>query len=240
MKKATPSYMVYGELGITPLSVDINTRIVSFWAKLINDFDKNKLSSTVYNIMFNLHKDNEIKSQWIDNVKCLLCSLGFSGIWDTQSFLNTKWIVAATKQKSLDLYIQKWFSTIENTSNSNTYKLFKTKFERSHYINLLPRTLCLKYIRFRTRNHRLPVETGRWRSVPLSDRTCNHCNKDLGDEYHYLLTCEYFKNERIKFIKPIYYRRPNVLKFQQLMNTTSIKELRNVCHFIDILDKHVR
>ena len=35
LKKSTPSYMLYGELGIMPLEVDIHTRIISFWSKLI-------------------------------------------------------------------------------------------------------------------------------------------------------------------------------------------------------------
>ena len=31
LKKSTPSYMLYGELGVMPLEIDIHTRIISFW-----------------------------------------------------------------------------------------------------------------------------------------------------------------------------------------------------------------
>ena len=98
----------------------------------------------------------------------------------------------------------------------------------------------MKYVRFRTRNHKFPVETGRWRGISVSDRKCNYCDTDLGDEFHYLLTYQYFKDERKKYIKSYYYIRPNILKFQQLMNITPLKELRKLCYFIDILDKNVR
>ena len=133
--------MVHGELGITPLKVDISTRIVSFWSKLVNNIENSKLSSLSYNILFALHNTKKIKSQWIETVKDLLCELGFSGIWITQSFLNSKWLIAATKQKAIDLYIQNWYSIIEASSNSNAYKVFKTKFEQNTCVKLLPSTL---------------------------------------------------------------------------------------------------
>ena len=170
IKKSTPSCMVYGELGITPLKVDISTRIVSFWSKLVNNIEYSKLSSLIYSILFVLYNAKQIKSQWIENVKDLLCEFGFSGIWITQSFLNSKWLIAATKQKAIDLYIQNWHSIIEASSNCNSYKVFKTKFEQNPCINLLPSTLCMKYIRFRTRNHKFPIETGRWSNICIRQK----------------------------------------------------------------------
>ena len=54
LKKSTPSNMIYGELGITPLYLDIQTRIVSFWSELL-DTDSDKLSCSVYQIMLAMH-----------------------------------------------------------------------------------------------------------------------------------------------------------------------------------------
>lgn len=236
LKQSTPSYMIYGELGIMPLLTDINARIISFWTRLIENIENHdKLSSEIYNIIYELYITKNIKSNWIDNIKNVLCSLGFSGIWYSQSFFNSKWLINATKQKIKDQFIQNWMSSLEITSSSNFYKLFKSKFERSAYISRLPTLKCKKLIRFCTRNHRLPVEQGRWHSIPLSDRKCHLCSKDIGDEFHYLFTCEHFSNERQKYIKPYFYRRPNTLKLQQLLNTSSPKVLRNLCDFIDII-----
>ena len=74
-KKSSPSYMVYGELVITPLKVDISTRIVLFWSKLVNNIENGELSSLMYNIIFVLHNTKRIKSHWIENIKYLLCKL---------------------------------------------------------------------------------------------------------------------------------------------------------------------
>lgn len=36
--------------------------------------------------------------------------------------------------------------------------------------------------RFRTSNHKLPIETGRWNNVDRENRKCWLCNVDIGDE----------------------------------------------------------
>ena len=42
-------------------------------------------------------------------------------------------------------------------------------------------------MKFRTSNHYLHVETGRWRNILYENRLCAYCNKnDIGDEFHYL------------------------------------------------------
>ena len=90
---------------------------------------------------------------------------------------------------------------------------------------------------FRTRNHRLPVETGRWRGIPFKERVCQFCSEDEGDEFHTIMVCQKFKAERVKFLKPYYCRNPNILKFANLMNTASKHQLVQLCHFIKTIMK---
>ena len=90
LKKSTPTFMIYGELGVTPFEIDIKTRILSYWAKLIENKENGILSSDIYSITYEMHKRKIIKSCWIDNVKTILNSIGFSGFWIGQSCLNAK------------------------------------------------------------------------------------------------------------------------------------------------------
>ena len=54
-----------------------------------------------------------------------------------------------------------------------------------------------KIIKYRTSNHRLPVKTGRWDNIQLNGPKCQICpTDDIGDEYHYLFTCYFFKSDR--------------------------------------------
>lgn len=92
---------------------------------------------------------------------------------------------------------------------------------------------------FRTRNHRLPVECGRWFGIALQDRKCKFCNTDIGDEFHYLFTCPHFSEKRKQFIKPYFYKQPNVLKYKDLMNSRNKLQLKHLCIFIDIIMKTI-
>ena len=100
--------MIYGELGIIPISVEIKNRVLSYWTKLFEDKDYLKLSSQMYLAVHTLHKTDRLKSDWLRNIETLLCSLGFSGIWQSQYCDNFNWLRLALKQKLQDLYIQKY------------------------------------------------------------------------------------------------------------------------------------
>ena len=231
--------MVYGELGITPVSVDIKNRIVAFWARLIenkNNAVNNtlKLSTRVYTMIYNLHTNRNLRSQWLDNTMHLLNSSGYPGIWDTQQFVHYKWLITTFKQKSKDIFIQTWNAEINRTSNSNLYKFIHTSFCQRKYIRILNPFYCRVFLSFITRNHRLPIETGRWRSIPVNERKCELCN-DLGDEYHYILICPQFTIHRKKYIKEYYYKRPNMVRFLELIDTNNNSEIKNLAILMNIV-----
>ena len=52
--------MIYGELGIKPIQVDIETRTIAFWAKLIEADMHNKLSSAMYTVIYEMTKEKKI------------------------------------------------------------------------------------------------------------------------------------------------------------------------------------
>ena len=87
---------------------------------------------------------------------------------------------------------------------------------------------------------KLPVETGRWQNVDRQNRICRLCdNRDLGDEYHYIMSCPFFSNTRKEHIKNKYFVRPNTLKFNELMNSKKLSDLNNLCKFIRIINSHL-
>ena len=83
-------------------------------------------------------------------------------IWNNHNFPNIKWFTLSIRQKLSDLFITEWHSLLNTSSKCCNYKMFKEIFGFEEY---LVKTLSkfLKFIiKFRTRNHRLPVETGSW------------------------------------------------------------------------------
>ena len=99
--------------------------------------------------------------------------------------------------------------------------------------------MCRRSLAFRTKHHRFPVEVGRWNGQPLQECKCAFCNNDISDEYLFLLVCRKFSNERQRLHKPYYYVHPNILKYNDLMNTTNSQLLKKLCMFVDILLKNV-
>ena len=217
-------------------------RVISYWVRLIENLESNnttKLAGKVYVLINHLHNQRLVKSKWINNVKDILCNNGFSGIWYSQSFINGNWLRKSVKQKIKDIFIQKWLSDLDRTSNSNLYKHLKQSFKENCYIKNLNSHLCRKMIAFLTRNHNLPVEVGRWRNIPVNERLCTLC-RDIGDEYHFLMICPIFRNDRKKFLKKTTYTRPNMMKFVDLLKSENIYQLRNLAIFCDKIMKYFR
>ena len=74
--------------------------------------------------------------------------------------------------------------------------------------------------KFRCGSHKLPIEMGRFFNIDRSERICDLYNKEeLGDEFHYLSSCTFFKDERKKIIPEYIYNVPNTISFSELMNS---------------------
>ena len=58
---------------------------------------------------------------------------------------------------------------------------------------------------------------------------------DIGDEYHYLIRCNYFLHERQLFINKHYIQHPSIHKFIQLMQTENSTNRLNLARFITII-----
>jgi hypothetical protein len=83
------------------------------------------------------------------------------------------------------------------------------------YFDILDNKNVVELCRFRTANHKLPIEIGRWNNTNRYNRMCTHCNKNkLGDEFHYILDCPFFEQDRNIYIPKYYYSRTNVLKYK--------------------------
>ena len=96
-------------------------------------------------------------------------------------------------------------------------------------------------IKIRTSNHHLPKETGWWNNVLRNLRKCTLCNiNELWDVYHYLFVCELFNNIRSKFIHTYYTTRHNMLKYEQVLNTTKRNVLIKLSRFITIINNYFK
>ena len=101
LKKSTPNYMVYAELGIKPLLYNIKARMVNYWARLIQ-YDENRYNCILYNLMLSKCNNNGITFKWLDFIKDVLNECGLTYVWNDQGLynVNIKWLKELIKQIS--------------------------------------------------------------------------------------------------------------------------------------------
>jgi hypothetical protein len=237
LNKSTSSCMVYGELGRYPLKYSINTRMISYWGRLLTG-KENKLSVVLYKTMLKQSSNNVESYQWLDKVKSILNECGLSYVWENQTFSSLSWLKHSVQQISQDQYKQNWHSDVTEGRKCLNYRIFKTKFILEPYLLSLPENLRRKMSKFRCRNVKIPIELGAHRNIPREDRKCTLCELDeLGDEYHYVFMCPFFTKERHNFVKKYFWDKPSAPKLCELLNSKG-KNLRNIGKFIAaIMDK---
>ena len=89
--------------------------------------------------------------------------------------------------------------------------------------------------RLRLSSHNLRVDSGRYISqrFDYEQRYCNFClEKDIEDEYHFVLICPVYSKIITKFIKPHYRVKPSVNKFIDLLKTDKTVTLLNLAKYL--------
>ena len=132
--------------------------------------------------------------------------------------------------------VQEWNEKANVSSKGKQYRLFTDNLNFENYLINVSKFYYSKIIKYRTDNHRLPVETGRWDDIPLNERKCKICTKeDIGDEYHYSFTCDFFKSDRKLYLKPYFYVKPNNRKYRELFTSTNEATLIKLSKFVAII-----
>ena len=146
---------------------------------------------------------------------------------------NIQHHTSAIQQTLIDQSIQ---NLNTNSSKCTYYKYLKDKPGMAHYLKCLPEKHTVSLLKFRTSNHRLPVEVGRYSNIPRHSRLCPFC-LTTGNEFHFLFLCKRFDNARQKYIQTQYTDRPNMFKYHTLMNTDDTQQLQNLAIFVSIITK---
>ena len=100
VKSSTNTSMIFAETGRFPLAIEANIQIIKYWVKILRS-EESSYIKLVYSEMF----QNPLKHEWIRYVKNLLCSSGFSGIWEQQFVQDERKFIKQFEQRSKDIYI---------------------------------------------------------------------------------------------------------------------------------------
>ena len=100
--------------------------------------------------------------------------------------------------------------------------------------------ILIRFFKLRTSNQKLPIECGRWKNIERNRRLCKLCQKqEIGDGFHYIMECSFFKCKRKLVIKQKYTLNPNMKQLKNLMTSKNRKKLTNICKLIKEIDNGV-
>ena len=233
VKRQTQNGFIYGELGRLPLSQYRIYAIIKYWLKILRARET-KYVKYCYDMMLNDLELHPHKNNWASDVKQVLDKLGLSYVWINQCVENENIFLSIVKQRIKDCYIQTWNGNINTSSRANSYKLF-CDFGFKHYLKCITiKKFRCALAKIRLSSHRLNIETGRWNRpnpIPIHERKCSFCDH-LEDEYHFILECPLYATLRKTYICSYYTKRPNVVKFSELMKTENDKHIQKLSNFI--------
>lgn len=225
-RKSTPMSFLYGELGRYPIQIVVKSRMISFWNRLITGKEQ-KLSLQIYKYAMNL-PDNNFK--WSNKVRDVLFSVGLHDLWNDQFNTNRRKINKEVKEKLIEQFVQTWRDDLQHSNKGRIYLSFKEKPEFENYFKTLSKLQYNRLFKFRTANHYLPVETGRYDGTPFEDRICTLCNTArVGTEEHYMLECPYFDQQR----NEIYAQE--TISLRTTLGSSSVDMLKQTCKFTEII-----
>jgi hypothetical protein len=123
-------------------------------------------------------------SNWVSNVKKLLCDNGFAEIFNND-FVDSKVFSIIFKRWVTDTFKQEWAATLEQNPVLFNYNV-KLYSGYESYHEILPRKYKYYFCRLRSYVHILRIKTGKCNrnNTPRERRYCLCCKTlDIEDEY---------------------------------------------------------
>ena len=221
LNRSTMTAHVFGESGFFPIYVDVKVRMISFWADLVDpSFDK--LSNKVYSLCYNLFCSGEYEQPWLADIKETLAKAGLECVWNTQRYTSKSSLCKIIRASLKHQMTTQWRGQLDNSPKCFFYKNYKLSIHREHFLAQLPEQYAIALVKFRCNNHKLPIEQGRKLGIARDERFCRKCDLNvLGDEFHIIMECPAYREERNKFIPAKFRRVMSTFNFCKLMSTKS-------------------
>ena len=219
LNRRASNHAARGELGRFPIQLIIIKHLLSYNC-YINTKDDGSIVKQSIKIMAEI--TSTPANSYIKNLENILnfCDINCS---NNPNFLTT------TKTRNVILQLQNkyseyWKNKINSSSRLVFYSKIKQNYERDPFLNEIKNyDVKRTYYKFRTSNHSLYIETGRYCNpiVPRENRLCAFCNaNETEDEMHFLLKCSLYDDLRRKFFKRL--KAVSDVDFTDYVNTIDL------------------
>ena len=234
VKQCTQNDFIFGKLGRTSLIVERHLRIIKYWLNVCMS-QENKYIKLVYNLLKSDIQTYPNRENLASLVRDLLSNLGMRYSWIEQGVGNVNAFISLVRQRLTDNFIQNWNARINESTRASCYKNISSFSFKTYLDTVTEKKFRIALPRLRTSSHRLEVEAGRWvRPVrkSLNERLCTFCGV-LQDEFHFILECPAYMEERSRFIKKCFCKRPNMIKFIELITSENKVITQNLACYVE-------
>ena len=227
-----PNVMIYGETGTHPIEIHVITRMIVFYMRIING-KQNKLSALMLNLLKKKTLAEEIfESKWISMVKSQLENQGMNNIWIySGAGLQTNHVKDMVKLRLRDNFRQKWSENMNVHEYCDIYRVIKLEWGCEKYLKDLSPFHRIAITKWRCRSNYLPISKNRW--TPDDSILCPFCHDDdyIGDEIHYMFKCNFFHEERTKYIGNIT-NDNDQLNYKRIFESDNLDVIKNLANFV--------
>jgi len=183
----TSNHAIEGDMGWAPSKVCLYMEMFRFWNRLVA-LPQNRLTKKIFNWDCDLCHQN-----WASNIYELFQASNYVHVFENGTLCDTSSMQSAL----MTMEINNWNITRHNKDKLRTYNLFKCDFECEEYVskNFIRKNRAL-IAQFRSGTLPLQIEIGRFRNIPVENRTCYVCIGKIEDEFHMLCECTLYNDLR--------------------------------------------
>ena len=194
----TSNIMTRGEMGVRPLLMDINMKVVTYMNNI------HKIQQSIVYTALKFESNNEEGPNFCNYLKKFGFVLGKSK--------------NESKKMCMDSYDRFWISKLTESPKAIMFSKIKYNVSLEKYLYEIKNIRYkIALSRFRLSNHSLLIETGRYSrpKIERDDRKCFICKDEIEDEQHFVTKCPLYSEER----KHLYKSLRNNSKFFDSLNT---------------------
>ena len=235
VRKTIPSSFIYNELGIFPLSITRQIRLIKYWLRITKMSNKNPVK-IVYNELMKIQESNENVQNWTSLLKDLLFKNGFGNVWIEQNVSDPKSFLIAFETRIKDIFVQNNNTLIQDVSEHRLFRHIDHPHILASYLSFISEDYVrIALSRLRLGSHNLMIERGRWEKPKrlFRNRLCEVCN-EIEDEYHVIFKCSRYSDIRGKYIGKSIVKKPSMFKLINLIESEDyvvVRKLGLFCHF---------
>ena len=225
----TPNDLIYSELNRYPVVINSILSCIRYWTRLL-EMGEWRIPKKAYIMLKTL--DERDKKTWVTNIRLCLYENGFGYVWESQGVGNTKMFLRTFKQRLIDCRWQECHGHIQASERFSVYRSFISLQSIPMYLRLnINNHLKICMTKFRFGVSQLTVHFYRYRSCTNRQLLCPMCKQAVEDEVHFILSCPFLHDLRVKLIAEKFYKEPNAFRLSCLLavrNELTVKNLLSV------------